>query len=88
MTSRVRFSVGLVFVAIGATTFAIAFRASLSWFYRAVYDADSVVAAIANDHGRSVLHERDEAVGRPEVDADDLAHSDISRSMPASRLLM
>src|SRR5438477_970865 len=47
MTSRVRFSVGLVLVAIGATSFAIAFRASLSWFYRAVYDADSVVTAIA-----------------------------------------
>ena len=31
-----------------------------------------VAAAIANDDGHAVFHERDEAVGRPEVDADDL----------------
>ena len=55
MTSRVRFSVGLVLVAIGATSFAIAFRASLSWFYRAVYDADSVVTAIAS-HAQCIDH--------------------------------
>ena len=48
----------------------------------------SVAAAVANDEGHAVLHVGDEAVRRAEVDADNLAHADISFSMPASRLLM
>ena len=42
-----RFAIGLGLVAVGAATFAVAFRASLSVLYRTVYHADNVVAAIA-----------------------------------------
>ena len=37
------------------------------------------VAAIANDDRDAVLHERHEAVGGPEIDADDFAHPSSSR---------
>lgn len=47
MTTRVRFTVGLGLVAVGAATFAVAFRASLAEFYRFAFGADNVVAAIA-----------------------------------------
>ena len=46
MTDRLRFLVGLVLVAVGAAAFAIAFRSSLAWLYRALYAADDVVAAV------------------------------------------
>jgi CIC family chloride channel protein len=44
---RLRFSIGLLLVALGAATFAVAFRTSLSSLYRAAYGADNVVEAIA-----------------------------------------
>jgi CIC family chloride channel protein len=47
MTTRVRFTIGLGLVAVGAATFAVAFRISLSVLYRTVYRADNVVDAIA-----------------------------------------
>lgn len=47
MTAR-RFTIGLVLVAAGAATFAIAFRTSLNVLYRIVYHADNVVDAIAS----------------------------------------
>ena len=47
-----------------------------------------VAATVANDDGHAVLHVRDQAVGRPEIDANDTAHCVSSLSMPASRLLM
>jgi len=46
MTDRLRFVVGLVFVAVGAAAFAIAFRSSLAWLYRALFAADDVVDAV------------------------------------------
>ena len=46
MTDRLRFLVGLVLVAIGAAAFAIAFRSSLAWLYRALFAADNVVDAV------------------------------------------
>lgn len=47
MTARLRFLLALALVAVGAAVFAIAFRLSLSWVYRAVYHAGNVVEAIA-----------------------------------------
>jgi len=47
MTTRVRFTIGLGLVAVGAATFAVAFRISLSVLYRTVYRAENVVDAIA-----------------------------------------
>ena len=48
-----------------------------------------VAAAVADDDGHAVLHVGDQAVGRAEIDADDAGSlSSVSRSMPASRLLM
>ena len=38
-----------------------------------------IAGAIANDERNAVLHERDEAVGGPEIDADDFAHPSSSR---------
>jgi len=46
MTDRLRFLVGLVLVAVGAAAFAIAFRSSLAWLYRALFAADDVVDAV------------------------------------------
>jgi CIC family chloride channel protein len=46
MTAR-RFTIGLGLVALGAATFAVAFRTSLSVLYRTVYHAENVVDAIA-----------------------------------------
>jgi CIC family chloride channel protein len=46
MTDRLRFLVGLVFVAVGAAAFAIAFRSSLAWLYRGLFAADNVVDAV------------------------------------------
>ena len=46
MTGR-RFTIGVALVAVGAATFAIAFRTSLSVLYRTVYHADNVVDAVA-----------------------------------------
>ncbi|HVQ15027.1 MAG TPA: chloride channel protein [Vicinamibacterales bacterium] len=46
MTDRLRFLVGLVLVAAGAAAFAIAFRSSLAWLYRALFAADDVVDAV------------------------------------------
>jgi CIC family chloride channel protein len=47
MADRSRFLAALVLVAIGASTFAIAFRRSLSFVYRSLFDATTVVDAIA-----------------------------------------
>jgi CIC family chloride channel protein len=47
MRERVRFAVALIAVAVGAAVFAVGFRASLAWWYRAGFDADNVVDAIA-----------------------------------------
>jgi CIC family chloride channel protein len=47
MTSRLRFIVGLALVAVGAATFAVAFRASLALLYRMLYHANTVVDAIS-----------------------------------------
>jgi hypothetical protein len=46
MTDRFRFLVGQVLVAVGAAAFAIAFRSSLAWLYRALFAADDVVDAV------------------------------------------
>ena len=46
MTDRLRFLVGLVFVAVGAAAFAIAFRSSLAWLYRELFAANDVVDAV------------------------------------------
>jgi hypothetical protein len=46
MTGR-RFTIGVALVAVGAATFAIAFRTSLSVLYGTVYHADNVVDAVA-----------------------------------------
>ena len=46
--NHVRFLIGLGGVAVGAALFAIAFRSSLTWLYRALYDGDNVVDGIAN----------------------------------------
>ena len=46
MTDRLRFLVGLVLVAVGAAAFAIVFRSSLAWLYRALFAADDVVDAV------------------------------------------
>jgi hypothetical protein len=48
MKENVRFLVGLGGVAVGAALFAIAFRLSLAWLYRALYDGDNVVEGITN----------------------------------------
>ena len=47
MGDRLRFSGGVVLVAVGAATFAVAFRTSLTVVYRSVYRADNVVDAIS-----------------------------------------
>jgi chloride channel protein, CIC family len=47
VTDRTRFLIGVVVVALGAAIFAVVFRASLGALYRALYDADNVVEAIA-----------------------------------------
>ena len=47
MLTRLRFTIGLTLVAVGAAAFAVAFRTSLSLLYRAVYHGDNVVDAIA-----------------------------------------
>ena len=46
VSDRLRFLCGVVFVAVGAATFAVAFRTSLTLVYRSVYRADSVVDAM------------------------------------------
>jgi CIC family chloride channel protein len=46
MTDRLRFLLGVVLVAVGAATFAVAFRTSLTALYRSVYQADNVVDAM------------------------------------------
>ena len=46
MPDRLRFFVGVVLVAAGAATFAVAFRLSLTALYRTVYQADNVVDAM------------------------------------------
>src|SRR5688572_9523984 len=46
MTDRLRFSLGVVLVAAGAATFAVAFRISLTALYRTVYQADNIVDAM------------------------------------------
>lgn len=48
MRARVTFAVALCLLAVGAATFAVAFRASLSLLYRVAYGADNVVDAITN----------------------------------------
>ena len=48
MTARLRFAIALCLVSIGAATFAVAFRASLAWWYRAVFHASNVVDAVAS----------------------------------------
>jgi len=45
MTDRVHFCPGVILVAVGAATFAVAFRMSLTARYRTVYQADSIVDA-------------------------------------------
>jgi NAD-specific glutamate dehydrogenase len=54
---------------------------------------ERVAALVADDDGRAVLDERDEAVGGAEINSDNSSHdfrrqAAISRSMVASRLLM
>ncbi|MGE0363323.1 MAG: chloride channel protein [Vicinamibacterales bacterium] len=44
---RLRFVLGVGLVAVGAAAFAVAFRESLAWLYRAVYQASDVVDAVA-----------------------------------------
>jgi CIC family chloride channel protein len=44
---RFRFLLGLALVTTGAAIFAIAFRSSLTWLYRALYGAENVVDSIA-----------------------------------------
>jgi len=44
---RLRFVLGVGLVAVGAAAFAVAFRESLGWVYRAVYQASDVVDAVA-----------------------------------------
>jgi len=46
VTDRLRFFLGLVLVAVGAATFAVAFRTSLTALYRSLYQADNVVDAM------------------------------------------
>jgi chloride channel protein, CIC family len=48
MRARVTFAVALCLLAVGAATFAVGFRASLSLLYRVAYGADNVVDAITN----------------------------------------
>ena len=43
-----RFLIGLGGVAVGAALFAIGFRLSLAWLYRAFYNGDNVVDGITN----------------------------------------
>jgi CIC family chloride channel protein len=45
--SGLKFLLSLALVTAGAAVFAIAFRSSLTWVYRLLYDADNVVDAIA-----------------------------------------
>lgn len=45
LTENLRFLLGLGGVAVGAALFAIAFRLSLAWLYRSLYQADNVVDA-------------------------------------------
>jgi hypothetical protein len=45
--NRVRFIAGLILVTVGAGAFAVAFRASLTAVYRALYGADNIVDSIA-----------------------------------------
>jgi CIC family chloride channel protein len=47
VTARIWFVVSLLLVSLGAALFAVSFRAGLTWWYRSVFDADNVVAAIA-----------------------------------------
>ena len=47
MKIRFRFLLGLALVTTGAAIFAIAFRSSLTWLYRALYGAENVVDSIA-----------------------------------------
>jgi hypothetical protein len=47
MTDRFRFFVALCLVALGAAAFAIAFRSSLTLWYRMALGANNVVEAIA-----------------------------------------
>lgn len=51
VTDRLRFLFGVVLVAAGAATFAVAFRTSLTLLYRTVYRADNVVEAMAGLQG-------------------------------------
>ena len=46
MTERFRFLLGVVLVAVGAATFAVAFRTLLTAVYRSAYQADNVVDAM------------------------------------------
>ena len=46
MRARVRFLVTVLIVAAGAALFAVLFRIGLGWWYHAVFDTDSVVAAL------------------------------------------
>jgi H+/Cl- antiporter ClcA len=46
VSDRLRFVFGVVLVAVGAATFAVAFRTSLTGLYRIVYRADNVVDAM------------------------------------------
>ena len=46
MKIRFRFLLGLALVTTGAAIFAIAFRSSLTWLYRALYGAENVVDSI------------------------------------------
>jgi CIC family chloride channel protein len=46
MTDRLRFFLGVILVAVGAATFAVAFRTSLTALYRTVYQADNIVDAM------------------------------------------
>ena len=48
MTDRLRFFLGVIFVAVCAATFAVAFRTSLTVLYRTVYRADNVVDAMSS----------------------------------------
>ena len=47
MTTRLRFAIALCLVSIGTASFAVAFRASLAWWYQAVFHASNVVDAVA-----------------------------------------
>ncbi len=48
MRARLKFAVALCLLAVGAATFAVAFRGSLTLLYRLAYGADNVVEAITN----------------------------------------